>query len=422
MHDTTMNSIVEYAVSPPPLKRQRTSAETKSASAVDNILNIHPYKLLCDATSLDDQALDSLESRLKGLLRSIDTIKHVRRTRTIQKDEDRKDQMSLTTIDVHKTATQDETVLHSTPIHTQVLRQLTISDYLTAEDLGRLLLLTSKSFISDLGEDFVYFQLCRKRWRNSASIPTLAKVRGYPWLYQTLSQGPEKPKKRVWPTLPVPTLTPESMTLLVNIRDGHREVLSEVVRGESLKELLHCGQVYIPLEHPILIEDYPIDHVPQRNQPSAEFEGWNATMHAVRLDDHTCCCVHRSTDVLEGSDKNKNWNLHFLPELAGLELTDEGKEFEARIREYDRSVHNLPSEGIYFTASAVSSTFSCPTDRSKVRIAFTRLKVEILEMYDLLGGDVYDSDVVSKTHGVTALHLLDKLRGMESPNQRAVFG
>jgi hypothetical protein len=419
MHHT--NTIVEYAVCPPPLKRQRTSAETKPshASAVDNLLNIHPHKLLHDATSLDDQVLDSLESRLKSLLRSIDTIKHVRRATKIQKDEDKKDQTSLTLLNVHKTTSQDETILHSAPIHTQVLRQLMISDYLTAGDLGRLLLLTSKSFISDLGEDFVYFQLCWKRWRNSASIPSLAKVRGHPWVYQRLSQDREKPKKRVWPALPEPTLTPESMMLLVNVRDGKKEVLSETVRGDRLKELLHCGQVYIPLEDPILIEDYPIDHVPQSNQPSAEFEGWNATMHAVRLDNHTCCCVHRSTDVLEGLDKNKNWNLQFLPELSGLELTDEGKDFEAHIREYDRSVHNLPSEGIYLTASAVSSNFPCPTDRSKVRIAFTILKIEILEMYDFLGGDVYDSGIQSKTHGVTALHLLDKLRGLESPNQRA---
>jgi hypothetical protein len=297
-----------------------------------------------------------------------------------------------------------------------------MSDYLTAGDLGRLLLLTSKSFISDLGEDFVYSKLCRKRWRNSASIPYLAKVRGYPWVYQKLSQGPEQPKQRAWPALPAPTLTPESMMLLVNIRVGQNEVLSDTVRGDSLKELLQCGQVHIPLDDPILIEDYPIDHVPQSNQPSAECEGWNATIHAVRLDNHTCCCVHRSTDVLEGLDKNKNRNVHFLPELCGLELTEEGRAFEARIREYDRFVHNLPSDGIYITASVVSSSFPCPTDRSKVRIAFTKIKIEILEMYDLLGGDVYDSGVLSKTHGVTALHLLDKLRGMESPTRELEAG
>jgi hypothetical protein len=404
------------ASAPPPLllkmhdpKRQRIGDRT----SVENVFHILPSNLLPDACSVDDHTLDLVETRLKELLQSVKITQEMRRKRTVRQADKEMKQAMINSPFRDGAAFQDDTDVDSTPIPTRVLRQLTMSGFLSAGDLGRLLLLTSKSLLIDLGEEFTYYYLCRNRWRNSMSIPSIVKDKGYTWLYKRLSEGLQKTNSRTWGAIQQPTLSVDNLELMVNVHDGANEKLSEVLRGESLGELFRCGRTYVSLTKPVLIGDFPIENGFIKS-PTVDFENWSATMHAVRLDKKSCRCVHQSSDVwwfFKGDPENLAGNLHFSPELVGLELTDEGKELESRIREFDRVMNNQPFEGIYFEATVISSFSRCPTDPNKTRFSFSKLKVEIWSIYEY-AGDVYHSESESKTHGVTALHLLDKLEGL----------
>ena len=401
---------------------------------VDNILDIHPYKLICDAKFLNDKALDLIESRLKELQRSVDTIRHVRRTMTLDehmlsKSDDEnmmRDKMATAKLKptqacqlIKKKSKRpvDDDVLHAAALPIQVLRQLAISDFLTANELGRLYLMTAKSFISNLGRDFVYFQLCRKRWRKSVSMSSLAERKGYCWLFRALSEGMQEPRTRTWPALPEPSLRPADLKLIVSIHDGRQERISELLEGASVNSLLKCGKAHIFLPTPIPVGESRVMGSAAKRQKCFldQFESWTATIHAVRLDKYKGACIHRSSDILGGMDGNKDWNLHFLSEQAAVELTDEGKELESRLREHDRDQQNLASEGISFSVSVGSTMLPCliQGQETRERLAFTELKVEILENYDMIGGDVFNSEIQSKSHGVSALHLLEKIRGFD---------
>jgi hypothetical protein len=405
-------------------KRPRTGDSTKSPreNAVDELFNIHPMDLLRDFSTANYRTLELVEDHLKDLLQSLEIVKDCKR-RSLHTDKEKIEEIipsnkpcCLSPVLRTDTDTGFVRILPQ-PMPTQVLRQLAMSDFLTAGDLGRLLLQSSKTFSQDLSEEFVYFQLCRSRWKNCTSIPSVIKERGYPWLYRKLSQGLEIPKERDWPTLPEPSLSPHNLALLVNVHDGSQEMLSETLLGDSLRELFRNGKCLIPLTRPKVIGDFPCtDDKCILPQTADDLEEWTATMHAVRLDTHQCCCVHESSYVCFSQSKG-DWgqericNLHFSPDLNGLELNDEGKQLEARIREIDRLQDRHPHEGIYFEATVLTSKLTCPTDPTKVRLVFDRLKVEICTTYEIME-DVYDSEAESRIHGVSALHLVEQLRGL----------
>jgi hypothetical protein len=389
-------------------------------SAVESVFNILPSKLYRDATSANDHVLDLVEHHLKDLLRSIETVLDIRRCKIHVEEKEKTEEIvpfdepsCINRILQKDTGMIERTAAQSMP--TQVLHQVAMSGFLTAGDLGRLLFLTSKTILQDLGEDFCYYHLCRKRWNNSTAIPSVIKKRGGTWMYRKLSQGLESPLERQWPVLPEPSLSLDNLALMVNMYSGSQEMVSEILRGESLRELFRCGRSYLPLSNPIVIGDFPIQDDGRISPPNVDFEDWSASMHAVRLDNHKCCCVHQSSDVwwyFKGDLDNRAGNLHFSPELTGLELTDQGKALECRIREFDRVMNNQPFEGIYFEATVMSSTYPSPDDPKKMRFALNRLKVEIWSIYEY-AGDVFVSECESKSHGVTALHLLEHLKGLE---------
>jgi hypothetical protein len=402
-------------------KRPRTcDSKSPRQNAVDELFNIHPMNLLRDFSTAKYHTLELVEDHWKDLLQSIEIVKDCRR-RSLHTEKESIEALIPSNkpcclSPVLRTDTGFErTLLRSMP--TQVLRQLAMSDFLTAGDLGRFLLQISKTFSHDLGEEFVYFQLCRSRWKNCMSIPSLIKERGYPWLYRKLSQGLEIPKERDWPTLPEPSLSLHNLALLVNVHDGSQEMLSEILRGDSLQELFRHGKCFIPLTRPKFIGDFPsTDERCILPPTSDDFEEWTATMHAARLDTHQCCCVHESSYVCLSQSKGdwgneRIWNLHFSPDLTGLELTDEGKQLEARIREFDRLKNRHSHEGIYFEATVLASKFTCPKDPTKVRLVFDGLKVAICTTYEIMQ-DIYDSEAESIIHGVSALHLVEQLRGL----------
>ena len=332
------------------------------------------------------------------------------------------------------------TATSSATLPTEVLRQLLRSNFLEPVDIGRLLLETSKSIKDDIGNEYMYFHLCRSRWKNTKKIPpSVTTARGHAWLYNTLNRGLVKAKPQCehkWPPLPPPKLTPASLVLLLNVWNGQQEMVSEALTTESLRELFTTGKVVTELEHPIVVGEFTMENNVIRHTPT-EFDNWNATMQLVRLDTNQSCCVHESNDTwwyYDGDLSKKVGNLHLSPDLTGLELNDKGKALECRIREHDRMMDNQTFEGIYFEATMICSTYPSSDGidgaffdeddganynplplhppSTSMKFAFTKVKMEIYSIYEF-AGDVFNSECEAQAHGVTALHLLDELRGWE---------
>ena len=324
-------------------------------------------------------------------------------------------------------------------IPTEVLRQLIRSSFLEPVDLGRLLLRTSKSIKDVIGNEYMYYHLCRNRWKNTKKIPaSVTKARGHDWLFKNLNKGLVKTRPQreyQWPTLAPPKLTPSNLVLLLNVWNGKQEVVSEALKTDSLSELFRTGKVVAELEQPIVVGEFTMENNVIKHTPT-EFDNWNATMQLVRLDTNQSCCVHESSDTwwyYDGDLTKKVGNLHLSPDLTGLELNENGKALECRIREHDRMMDHQSFEGIYFEATMICSTYAsesngtsgasvADTDSSSasaaaaplasMKFAFTKVKMEIYSIYEF-AGDVFNSESEAQAHGVSALHLLDELRGWD---------
>jgi hypothetical protein len=77
----------------------------------------------------------------------------------------------------------------TTKIPPEVLWQVTISDYLNFQELGRFLLCTCRSFVPNLGSDYVWKFLCQSKWKYTLDMDeTLIQAVGYETLFRKLSR------------------------------------------------------------------------------------------------------------------------------------------------------------------------------------------------------------------------------------------
>jgi hypothetical protein len=219
-------------------------------------------------------------------------------------------------------------------IPTEVLRQIAQSNFLTLKEMGRFLLLVSKSFPDALGQDNVWAMICCKQWRNTSKIPRyIIEARGYQWLFhqrltgsatgdprrgggarglpnsrgtssvgrRCLSSSSVGPKNQHH-GLAAPTLSPDRLVLLTSIWKGTEEVASLAFTGDPLATLVATGELNVRLENPILLGEVPIvDGVVDFHGGRGElFDDWRATIHCVRLDEYKCCCVHETATCAWG--------------------------------------------------------------------------------------------------------------------------
>jgi hypothetical protein len=313
------------------------------------------------------------------------------------------------------TMTTAPTATSKVSIPTEVLRQLLRSRFLSSKDFSPLLLWTSKSILSDISQDNVYYLLSRNLCSSSLQLPrSLIQARGSQWLYTSLSKGLSKTQPCKWPTLAPPTLTPEKLVLLVSIWNGDREAISEAFQGDVLNELVRTGHAMRDLAGPVIMGEVTRENNAIRRVP-IDVNGWSAKMHLFRLDSNQSCCVHDSKGLwwhFDGDFQEQVGNLHLCPTSVGLELTPAGQQLEGRIREHDRYLDHQSFEGICVEATMICETHPSLYDPNKMEVAFTKIQVELHSIYEF-AGDVFHCEDDSLGHGVTALHLIDELRGWE---------
>lgn len=326
-----------------------------------------------------------------------------------------------------------------TVIPAEVLRLITLTGYLTHEELGKLLLLTSRSFASSLGEDFCWEMICRCKWSNTGRIPASFirhQNRGYQGFFHQMSQG-EIMEDR--PRLGPPLLTLDHLVVLLSIRDGNdSEVYSVILSPHVVEKLVRDGTVTIDLEEPVLAaecslenNDMFLDHL----LPAEKCRNWMASVDFLRLDTHQSCCLHDSCDVEWEYEEDDEYDRHtftgqddrygqleFAPQLDRLELTDEGRLLERRIQLGDFFKDGLEGTGyqgfrVHVSLSCFQSQSDSPEDddddededgpsTSMVQFEYRQAK---LGVYQLVG-DYQPGELLS---GNVLLHLWNELLGWD---------
>jgi hypothetical protein len=312
----------------------------------------------------------------------------------------------------------------ATVIPAEVLRLLTLTGFLTTpEELGKLLLLTCRSFALSLGDDFCWEMICRSKWSNSGRIPTsFIQDRGYQWYFHQMSQGEIMDDR---PRLGAPSLTLHNLVVLLSIRDGNdAEVYSEILSPHGLESLVQDGTVTIDLEEPVLSAECLEDNFQDHLLPAEKCRNWMASVDFLRLDNNQSCCIHDSCDVeweyeeddgfdcryqFTGED-DRYGRLDFTPQFQRLELTDEGRLLERRIQLGDFfSSDRL--EGTGYQGFRVHVSLLCYQSKSlddphMVQFEFRHAKLDVFQLV----GDYQQGELL---HGDLSLHLWNELLGWD---------
>jgi hypothetical protein len=193
-------------------------------------------------------------------------------------------------------------------IPTEVLRQITQSGFLTSEELGRLLLVSSKSFIRNVGEEDVWQTICKTRWRHTSQLPRSFFSRGFKSYFRQMSA--ERPlvyhedKKISHEADPAPStsLKIENFLLAVSIRNKSGEIYSKVLKGDELTNFLFKRDGHQKFDFE---DDCPIElgRIPangcrftHKSIDAADLlQHWSATVHVIRFDTNMCCCIYKAT-------------------------------------------------------------------------------------------------------------------------------
>jgi hypothetical protein len=321
-------------------------------------------------------------------------------------------------------------------IPAEILRLLTLTGFLATEELGKLLLLTSRSFASSLGDDFCWEMICRCKWSNTGRIPASFiqhQDRGYQWYFHQMSQG-EIMEDR--PCLGPPSLTLDHLVVLLSIRDGNdSEVYSEILSPHVVEKLVRDGTVTIDLEEPVLAAECSLENnglFPEHLLPAEKCRNWMASVDFLRLDTHQSCCLHDSCDVEWEYEEDDEYDRHtftgqddrygqleFAPQLDRLELTDEGRLLERRIQLGDFFKDGLEGTGyqgfrVHVSLLCFQSQTESPDEdddeddpsTSMVQFEYRQAK---LGVYQLVG-DYQPGELLS---GNVLLHLWNELLGWD---------
>ncbi len=181
----------------------------------------------------------------------------------------------------------------------EIFRLLIKSNYLTAGDLGKIVLFTSKKLQGYLfhSYDEVWETLLIARFGHSVCALTKALPNrdcdcscAAEKLFRSLLKEPVFPKKE--PVRPL-KYSPDDYYLIVNVflEKGSKANLTRVVHGKEIPSFFKNGKFSIKVED-LSIDDY--ENV---------VDTWEVTVHIMRIVDQKCCCLFQSG---EGKTINKN--------------------------------------------------------------------------------------------------------------------
>jgi hypothetical protein len=409
-------------------KLEDPEVDQEPSSCVDTLLHMDASTLCVEAKEVDDNILCQLVERVQELSTKLGLLQKVRVEKKDDKVELKHAAQSISARRrLHPERRRSLRLMDKVcSIPTEVIRQVTRSEFLTAQEIGRLLLLTCSSIPRDYGgPSSVWKDLCLTKWKNSLQVPrSLIQTRGYEWLFRQKSQG--LARRLDWPELAPPTLQPSQLQFYISITKNDKEIVSQVLEGEKLEQLLTRGEVAWTLPEPVRVLD---DLLCTSSTAPSPLDQYSASIHALRLDTNEYCCVHNTTlrkwspwkeqDEENGRMDSSCYNgkpigsLGFRNTYLELDLTDHGHALETRIqRVLDQSTRFDecdPYKGFHFrpTLLCVEST----TDKQR---HFTQLKVVAMHFSKSGDANIYNSQEQTESHGVSLMHLVEQLYGWEA--------
>ena len=320
----------------------------------------------------------------------------------------------------------DDTYYETIP--TEVLRILVVAGFLPSEDLGRFLLQTCRSFVLDLGHEYIWKHLCKYRFRHMSHIPqSVIEARGYEWLFRQLRSPGLILKDEVIHAPPAPPrLTSDNLVMLISIRAGDIELASQVVSGHALTQFED-----VVLDRPIFVAEGPAVMGPvgffeyDLTMLGTHRQDWVITIHGIRLDTNQCCCIHESSPSFNDAwysrypshptrKKDQIGELTFFQNVY-LEPFNRAKCYLGlkvcvMLRCF-QTIIDTPSRDTNQTNGSAST--SVPDDiPQRARLEFRELKLAARPIYDENYRVVERLDLGESSE--TFLHLLDKLAGWEA--------
>jgi hypothetical protein len=395
-------------------------------SFVHTLINNNEIDSIWQASmKLNNDDFEMLEKRLNDMIDLLNDAKVTRQNMLFLTQRNQSEKQTLAVQDVP--TTRQHTMMacedHDPPLPAEVLRQLALSRFLTSEELGRLLLLTSKALSRSLSKDFIWRNICDTRWR-STPPKALISSKGYHWYFRQLSKTSQQSHERRGEEIPSPRLRSENLVLIINIRNPQQgKFVSATLQGERLDALLLSkGEIRIPFDTPVDLGELSL--IPSSKGPGqfffrdcsvrSCFGSWMTTVHLFRLDTNVCCCIHETS-----SFRYKGWcynlaspnmvsvnipakgEIHLNMTGGGWGLTETGQDLKKRIqtllpgaKEHANCLH---------LQLKILSTIRLMGDHD-AKLEAHQLKVEIANFSDLDPRNL---------HGVTMLHVLNELSGWD---------
>lgn len=336
------------------------------------------------------------------------------------------------------------------PIPSEVLRLLI--PHLTANEMGRLFLLTSHHMLPMLGHNFVWKELCLKLWPDSLRSPSGAAAdwmtttatttttianhhqnhNEFQWYFlqrqkSILLQQDERLKP-----LPKPKWNPDYLTLGIDIYNDKGELVHTRTIDNFLShvdDFVSNGTVTIHLEEPITVGSLPIGRGCHCWNLPKSYPGWRARLHlfantvatTMEGDDDTTSEKASGGDDSTSSFKgwqcrtlldtgfsvwrgfSENGELTFIQKerTKGLQLTDRGRFLQHRIATGASKTPNwknflgLQAKVILVcekTYSDVNAETTGGNDHSPTQqFGFTNLRIQAIRLHETGVGNVQHS-------------------------------
>ena len=423
----------------------------------------HLVKFRQISMMLNDEDFDCLNQTLREMTEAVNDARIARRNlMAVASKKSVKSQdvvLAVPTASSRRSRVPGNTSSSST-IPSEVLRQLTVSKFLTSEELGRLLLRTSKSISSSLSKEYIWQNMCLSRWPHSPPPPkSLISQRGYKWYFRQLTASPSNANGSTsvfHRHLSPPKLKIQDLLLVISIRHPQRgELLSATLKGEQLNQLfVRQGELEIRLAQNnqqssssssssfFCLGDLPVTSCTRRfdndeNQRyfqdtdiAALFRNWKVTAHLFRLDTNACCCLHDAHNIDEFRyhgrfyDRARYINTvsKFVPAQGTIHVvgtsnnrpycwdwTEQGR---CWIKLVQKHAQTSPRYQFSVSERTVRLAMKFPSTRVRLlqengkddvaRVEAESFKLEIKNFADL---DPQNG------HGVSMLHLLEELKG-----------
>ncbi|KAG7368250.1 hypothetical protein IV203_030993 [Nitzschia inconspicua] len=310
------------------------------------------------------------------------------------------------------------------PIPPEVLRLIARGGFLRSQDLGKLLLLSSKSIVTTLTSDFVYNLLYETRLKDRWASPTRGKnewvpnsvlqARGYESILKSMESPPDvKTKIVAFPSLPnpKPVLHPNNTVVILSFWILSQKIYSHQLTLDEIQSLTKTGHCDLTSQESLFQiinlcfeknKTFPqkLQEIRQKNINTSSNNKNSrdssaclvvAKIHGIRLDTNQTCTFYDSNlPRFELQRTHAEPNQVKFPIQRALRNTDQGDRWIAQW------FHHGWPEGIQNFGGL---TFSVTLKKNEIHIE------------SVVFGEPGRSEYLQTRHGISPFHIMEGLAG-----------